>query len=73
MLAWGDDFHFVVDEADFDLLVFVQEELDVGFDLGDELATSWTGFGFMLVIVVMLFFVSSIDREGHCKTEEGSD
>jgi hypothetical protein len=68
LLAWGDDFHVVVNEADFDLLVFVHEELDVGLDFGDELAAGGTGFGCMFVVV--LVFVSGIDREGQGEGEE---
>jgi hypothetical protein len=69
--AWGDDLHVVVNESDFDFVVFVHEELDVRFDFGNELATGGTGFSCMFVI--MLFFVRSGGGEGKREGEQGGD
>ena len=52
LFAGGDHFVVVIDEADFDLLVFVDEELSVGFDGGDEPATRGAGFDFGVIMFV---------------------
>jgi hypothetical protein len=67
LFARGDDFHLVIDETDFDLFVFVHEELDMRFHFGDEPAARGAGLGF----VVMLVFVGSTGGEGQCEGEQG--
>lgn len=63
LLARGDDFHVVIDEADFDSLVFVDEELNVRLDFGDELASCGASFRGMIVMI-MFVRVGCIQREG---------
>lgn len=70
LLAGGDDFHVVIDEADFDFLIFVDEELDVGFDFGDEATARGASNDFVMVVVVFIF-VGSVGSEGHSKGEQG--
>jgi hypothetical protein len=67
LLAGSNNFVIIIDEANLDLLVFVNEEFNMRLNFGDEFAAGWAGFASMFVVV----FVGGIGEKSQCESEKG--